>query len=779
MLRKMLRDMARHKTQFVSIFLMAFLAIFIYTGVGGEWRGLQKSVDDFYAETNLADAFLYGNGFSDGQVQAVKDTPGVSVVERRLELSAVGDLENKPILTLYFVENGEISKPFLAEGVAFDKNNTDGIWLDKRFANAQGLKPGDTVGFVANDTRLEKTVRGLIYSAEQVFESGSDTLTPNFADYGYAFLSAGAFPVPEMLTYTTLLIKADDRMDTGRWASSESGADLESRINSESRDDLESRLDAALNGTYNVYLERENLPSVSMFNNEIQQHKMMGDIFPVVFLLIALLTLVTTMTRIVTNQRIQIGTLKALGFKKWVIARHYVAYGFFLAALGAVLGLIIGPITLPYLFYPSMSGFYTLPEWKPAYDVSFVLMAIVLIVLCAAVNWLACANLLRETPADTLRPKAPKSFRHGLLERTSIWDKLGFNVQWNLRDSSKNRIRALMAIIGVFGCTALVVCALSMNDAMGDLKVWQYETINHYESKLALGEATTQEQIDDIVTQVDGETIMEGTVEIRAGSNKKSASLLVLDNTTLIRPTDVNLQPFDLPQDGVFITQKMATALDVKQSDEIEWHIYGVEGWTKGQIAAIYRDPVNQGITMNRAQFEAYGMEFYPTAILTAKNVTESKAGVDSITLTADSMAGWDDLTEAMYIMVYLLIAAAAVLSVVVLYNLGLLAFTEMEREMATLKVMGLKSGKLRGLLLTQNLWFSTLGFAFGVPGGIWLTNIIVSLSGDEFDFPIWLHPLTLLAAFVFTFGLSVLVNLLFSRKIRRLDMVESLKVME
>ncbi|MDR1069039.1 MAG: FtsX-like permease family protein, partial [Clostridiales Family XIII bacterium] len=617
------------------------------------------------------------------------------------------------------------------------------------------LKPGDTVGFTVNGARIEKTVRGLIYSAEQVYESAGDTLTPNFANYGYAYLSEKAFPVPELLTYNTLLIKAE---------------------NAES---LEDEISAATGGKHSVYLERENHPSVNLFADEIQQHKMMGDIFPVVFLLIALLTMMTTMTRIVANQRIQIGTLLAMGFKKKVIRRHYIAYGFFLALLGSLLGLIAGPLSLPHLFYPSMSSFYTLPEWKPAYAPAFLWVAIALVFLCCVVSRMACGKLLRETPSGSLRPKAPKTFKHGLLERTRLWQKFGFNAQWNIRDASRNRIRSLMAIIGVFGCTALVVCALCMNDSMEDVKVWQYETVNRYESKLVLNENVTEEQIDSVMATARGEAVMESRVEIRTEDEKKSASLLVTDDTTLIRPTDIHLQPTTLPEDGVSMTAKMADMLGVRQGDTIEWHNYGTGNWTTSKIAAVYRDPVNQGITMTRAHFESLGMDFRPTAVVTAEKTPELMEGVDAVQSTADNVSGWDDLTEAMYTMVYLLIAAAAVLSVVVLYNLGLLSFTEMEREMATLKVMGLKSGRLRRLLLTQNLWFSAVGFALGVPGGLWLTDIIVTFSGESFDFPISLHLLTLLISFVFTFGLSVLVNLLFSRKIRRLNMVEALKTME
>jgi putative ABC transport system permease protein len=336
-----------------------------------------------------------------------------------------------------------------------------------------------------------------------------------------------------------------------------------------------------------------------------------------------------------------------------------------------------------------------------------------------------------------------------------------------------------MAIIGVFGCTALVVCALGMNGSMEDLKVWQYETVNKYESKIILNPNISDEQLDFIIQSVHGEQIMEDSIEIRANNIKKSGALTVTDNVTLISPTDVRLKPVLLPIDGISITMKLAETLNIGKGDKIEWHIYGSEGWITSAVAIVYREPVSQGISMPREYFESLGLTFTPTSVLSAERVTTDFDGLAAVRSTAESISGWDDLTEAMYIMVYLLIAAAAVLSVVVLYNLGLLSFTEMERELATLKVMGLKSGRLRGLLLTQNLWFSVIGFALGVPGGLKLVEVIVSFSGDAFDLPVLLTLSTLLISFVFTFALSVIVNLLFSRRIRRLNMVESLKAIE
>jgi putative ABC transport system permease protein len=211
----------------------------------------------------------------------------------------------------------------------------------------------------------------------------------------------------------------------------------------------------------------------------------------------------------------------------------------------------------------------------------------------------------------------------------------------------------------------------------------------------------------------------------------------------------------------------------------VEWRVFGDEGWRRDKIAAIYREPAEQGASVTRDYYEKAGKTFAPTAILTKERVERNPAGVDSMLTAADMRSGWDDLTEAMYTMVYLLIAAAVVLAVVVLYNLGLLSFTEMERDMATLKVMGMKSRKLRALLLTQNIWFSIIGFVFGIPAGVWLIAELLRFSGDEFDFPLRLHAANVVLSFVITFGLSVFSNRLFSSKIKKLNMAEALKSIE
>ena len=178
--KKMLQDIGKHKTQFVSIFLMAFLALFIYAGIGGEWRGLQKSADSFYENTNLADVFVYGSGFDDNALSAVQNISDIKTVTRRTEIPSVASFDNNPEIALFFCEPGDISKPFLLEGKAFDPTDADGIWLCKRFADAKELKVNDFIELSFLGQKIKKEIKGIIYSSEAVFLSQAEGLVPDF-----------------------------------------------------------------------------------------------------------------------------------------------------------------------------------------------------------------------------------------------------------------------------------------------------------------------------------------------------------------------------------------------------------------------------------------------------------------------------------------------------------------------------------------------------------------------------------------------------------------------
>ena len=750
--RKMLRDISKHKAQFISIFLMAFLGVFVFAGVGGESVGLEVNVNDYYDETNLADGWIYSNYINDLFLYQVDVLGATTDMERQLVVDSVGDFKNDPDITLHFVENNTISKFFLIEGEKLDINDENGVWLDKSFADAKGLGIGDKITFEFADYRITKTIRGLGYSPEYVYHASSSSVIPDFNKIGFAYMSYKAFP-EDTVPYNVLNVKFEGEPET-----------------------YSELLDYHMGGYYSSFVERSEHVSVGQFSEEMAQHKMMGDIFPVVFILIAMLILLTTMRRIITHQRTQIGILKASGFKNHSIILHYVSYGFWLVLVGAILGLILGPMTLPQLFYPSMSATYKMPSWNLAWSMNFVYVAALMVLMSLAVSYYSVRNISNEKPADTIRPKTPKVSTSGFVEKMGIWKRLSFNARWNWRDAKRNKSRALMTIIGVIGCSALLVCAFGMYDGMNDLKEWEYSDINHYDSKLVVEDNASVSQIDNVAEDVNGDKIMESSIEIESDNAKKSGSLLVVNDTELITPTDYDRNHIEIRDDEVSISQKMADMLGVKVGDKVKWHIMGSDKWVKTKIDKIHADPISQGFIMSSDKLEDLDLNYTTTSIITAEHVDKEYDGVKVANSMKGMTSSWDEMTESMWLLIYILIFFAALLAIVVLYNLGLLSFTEIEREIATLKVLGFKTSALRKLLLTQNLWFTAIGFILGLPVGYMILDVMWASSGDSFYILPSITLSNLLLTAVITFALSIFVNLMFSRKIKRLDMVESLK---
>lgn len=758
--KKMLRDMRLHKIQFISIFLMSLLSVFIYSGVSSEWNGMQNKSERYYDKMNMADVWLIGQGFTNEAEEAVGKLNGVTGTERRLTINAIAKFDNSPTLALHFVEKGNISTCLLMNGEEFSPD-MDGIWLDHLFAAAKGLKVGDNVSFTINGLEFTKTIRGLVMNPEYVYAPPEDEIVPNHNSCGFGYLSAKAWPEGVPLVYSDLMVTMNRKVNA----------------------DFEESIDEALNGKYSVFLTREQKASYMQFSTEIEEHRAMGGIFPVAFLLVALLTILTTMIRLVNNQRTQIGVLKALGFRRRRIVFHYVSFGLWLSLTGSILGAILGPLTLPYLFYSPMKTMFNLPEWGPELTLSTIGMAALTIAGCTLVAFLACNNTLKDTPAQALRPKAPKTVRHTLIEKSGLWRRMGFNAQWNLRDAFRSKVRSLMAIVGVIGCTALMLCAFGMQDSMDKFSDWNFNDINLYGSEIALSDSATQEQMDRLINEYQGEAVMENAIEVKANGIKKNGELLVTDQVTLIRNFDAEQQPITLPEDGISISYRLAELLKISVGDEVQWHIYGTEQWQSSRIAAIFRKPISQGISVSREYFEGLGYLFRPTSILAPgqdpKALKEGDNGVTKVWAKEELVESYKTMTEAMDVLIYILILAAIVLAVVVLYNLGVLSFLERQRELSTLKVIGFKTGRIRTLLFTQNMWMTALGALLGIPVGLWILNYIFRFLGDSFDFITVVYLPSYLYSVLGTFLVSILVNRLFSRRVRNLDMVSSLKGVE
>ena len=297
-----------------------------------------------------------------------------------------------------------------------------------------------------------------------------------------------------------------------------------------------------------VVLDRSQNMGLDAIASEQAQHEAMGIMFSAVFLLIAVMGIVTTMTRMTSNQRIQIGTLKALGFSKRKITWHYVSYGMVISAAGSILGAIVGLLTLPYLFLPTMCEYYILPEWKTGVsDKSYYAIALA-IVVATIVSYLACRKELKDMPAITLKPAAPKNIRHSLLEKSRLWLGMNFSTQWNIRDVKRNKARSIMGIAGVAGCTMLLVCAFGMKDCCEEFVVWQYGGLITGQYKMMFAESASNLEKREYAQQLKGQLLQEGSCEFRNGNLLKTGSITILEEGNYIHYQEENGNEITLPQ---------------------------------------------------------------------------------------------------------------------------------------------------------------------------------------------------------------------------------------
>lgn len=756
--KKMLRDIKENKMQFIAIFLMSFITLLAFAGIGSEVQGLQDNLNNYYNETNMANAYAFGSDFNESVVNDFKNINSTTGVESQFVVKSIADLDNEPTVTLHFLDENNISQYYPVKGGNINFSDEDGIWLDARFAEVKNLTIGDNISVNFNGITMNKTIRGLGYSPDYVYDEPENGLISDFKYQGFGYLSDKAYPLPNMphnkLLFTTNANSQDYYKDT--------------------REMLEEKgYDDILKSAF--FMPREDSSSDNQIQDEIKQHIVLAAMFPIIFVVVALLILLTTMTRIVNNQRTQIGTLKAIGFEDRPLIIHYLSYGFYLTLIGSVLGIIIGHNTIPYLFVDTMKSYYTLPCWDPGFNLSFILVALLIVLGSLLCSYFAVASIIRESPSATLKPKPPKISKIGFIENTWIWDKLGFNLRWNIRYTNRNKLRALITLLGVIGCTVLLISAFGMHDGVNDLKTWKYDDVNHYETQLVLNDNISQSQIDSIIDEVKGISIMTKPIQIKANNISKTQVLTVHEKTPLITPTDKNRHGITLPENGISISQKTAELFGLKLGDKIRWHLYGNETWINSTVEAIYGDSSVQGITISPFTAAKNNISFKPTEIVTNKNVTDDLDGVGSVNTHKDLTNSWDKLTQTANLLIIILVIFAVILALVVLYSLGLLGFTEVERDMATLKVLGFQLSDLRKLFMTQYLGISIVGFLIGIPVGYY---VLESIRGntDKLYYPTNYSLTTIAISFVITIIVSAIVNILLANQLKNIDMVEALK---
>lgn len=530
----------------------------------------------------------------------------------------------------------------------------------------------------------------------------------------------------------------------------------------------------------------------------------LAGIFPVFFVLVAALVALTTMTRMVDEQRINIGTMKALGYTSGMIAKKYIVYAMSASAIGSILGLAIGYTLFPSIIYNAYAIMYTVPAVELRFDLLITVLSIVVSIFVTTFTaYAACRKELIEAPSILMRPKAPKNGKRILLERIGfIWDKIGFIWKVTLRNIFRYKKRFLMTVLGISGCTALILTGFGVRDSIQMIVDVQFGELNKYSMTVSYDSDEKKEDINKLKSFVSGENGVEEiamfhnqNAKVMINNKEKEVTVIIPENKNTFKEF-ITLRdrkthtPVKLSDNGIVISEKAARNLDVKVGDKVKI-------LNEKDVSA---EAVISGITENYVNHYVYMTNEYYEKLYNRKAESNRIYGVlnDNITLDQeDKMAsriidttcangtvfttgikdGFSDTIKSLNYVVLLMIISAGALAFVVLYNLSNVNISERIREIATIKVLGFYDKEVSAYIYRENVILTLIGAIVGLGlGKILHQFIMITVEVENMMFGRLINPISYVVAFILTIVMGVIVNLVMNRKLKKVEMVESLK---
>ena len=753
--RKLWRTIGLYKAQFISMIIMIALGVGVFVGFNMEWYSIEKNTSSLFEQTRYADYRIVSeSGFSKEELDKIAVLDGIDAVSRYLCVTA--DIKNGDgdAVALTVTENEDVSGVYHVSGEAYDKTSEDGIWLSDKFAAANDISVGDSMSFVYGGMEISGTVRGLVKSGEHMICVRDESqVMPDYNTFGFAYISPVLYEnATGMVYYPQLHVISD--MEKAEFTE---------------------KADAALESTVLILTKGETV-SYAQADGEATEGKTMGAVLPVLFLLIAVLTMVTTMHRLTAKEKVQIGTLKALGFKDRRITRHYTAYALMIGLVGSVFGIALGYFLAWFIMNPngSMGTYLDMPDWNLYLPWFCPLILVGIVLLLTLIGFLSVKEMLRGTAADALRSYTPAKMKNLLIEKTKWFHERSFGTRWNLRDIARHKARTAMSLVGVLGCMMIMVCALGMKDTMDGFLDLNYNEAINYSSRIYVSDSATDEQRDALIDTYDGDWNASVSVQL----NDKAISLEIYSvSHNMIRFPDENNNFVNPGDDGAYICMRIAEDNHLSVGDSFTVSPYGSDEEYMFKVAGIIRS-MTESVVISPAYADNLEIPYAVNSVYTRTDKADiaADAAIKSVQSKQQVLDSFDTFMEIMNMMIAILILAAVVLGIVVLYNLGVMSYTERYREMATLKVVGFKDKIIGRLLIGQNLWVTLAGILIGLPLGIVTLNYLLAMLAPEYELKLTLGVLTYTVSILLTFGVSMLVGLMVSRKNRHIDMVEALK---
>lgn len=830
-LKNLLREIKRTFTKFLSIFAICALGVAFFAGIRATSPDMKEAGDRLYNTYNLSDiSVISTSGLTADNIRDLESIEGIQAVRASLFVDAMarGTGEKEKNLRLYSMpiklkseyaplidlipDYGiDTSPEYEMNGVEIVSgrmplNDTETA-LDYTLEGSIVKQLGDEITLTTSGGTVTLRVVGFIRSPMYIsmFERGTSSIGNGTSD-GFAYASGNAISslgtkLPVMSLLNTYYTRADIVI-SGKEGLSAYSDEYEALVN-EVTDRIEDYA-STQSGTWYIQ-DRSGNPGYSDYSENTDRIAAVGDVFPLIFFIVAALVCLTTMTRMVEEQRIEMGTMKALGYGGWQIAMKYAVYAMSACISGGVVGAIIGFKLFPYVIMKGYSIMYYLGKLETPYRADIAFMAIAAMAVCtAAATFSACYASLKEVPATLMRPKAPKAGRRVLLEKIPfIWKKLSFTSKVTVRNLFRYKKRFFMSVIGIAGSGALLVTAFGLNDSIfgiiekqfGD--IWQmdvqayvYEAMPLADMQELLGKNPANDDFDSVMFCLDSQ------MECKNGGRSQSGVHLLGVESAESMAERINLHnggaPVTLDDSGVVVTAKLAETLSIKVGDEINMRTGGEDHLMR--VIGVADNYVYHYVYITAAYYETVfgkAMQYNGFMGNLKDGLTDETMDAMSTQLLSDSRmytvrtigsiyaSVWDSLSILNYV-VLVLILGSGMLTFVVMLNLTNINIGERMRELATLRVLGFYDKEMYDYIFRENNALSVIGAFVGLLfGKIMHLFVIRTCEVDMVMFVRSAKPLSYVYAFALTIVFSLIVNLLMRPKVRAIDMVESLKSAE
>ena len=780
-MKKLLKEtivcMVKTSKRFLSILIIVLLGVGFFAGIRAVAPDMENTLDDYYEENNFYDIYITSDyGVTDKVINRLEEDYNI---EAGYSFDAITNKEEDYATRIIsYDEENEINKPKLVKGRMPEK--ADEVVIDNQISDS--IKIGDKIT-IDSDLVLNKTLTVTGYVESPLYistERDSTTLLSGQINY-FLYMKTENILSP---VKTTAYIK----LDTEESRFSNKYEDLVKEEKKEIRKILKEEEN---NATWYV-LDINANTGFYQYEQDTERIDNVAKVFPLVFFIVAVLVCLTTMTRMVEEERSQIGTLKSLGYRDSAIMFKYILYASLATIIGSIIGVLIGYRILPELCFTMYQNLYKLGDIKLSYYSSLTFQGMMIALVCTlGATIYTCRKTLKESPANLLRPVAPRPGKRVLLERISfIWNKLSFSYKVTVRNVFRYTKRFLMTIIGIAGCTGLILAGFGLKDCIGKIVPNQYDELFTYDASITLNEEATENTINEL-TQVkeikDLLRVQEESISIDNKDTNQSVTLIVPEED----PDDfIKLQSRKKKEeynltDGIIITEKLANLLEVEVGDTLEFT--GTNTYTE-KISHITENYLLHYIYLPKSSYKG---STYNTVLIKTTEMTEKEEktfaaklkeieGVSNISFTSTTRHVFDDTMESFAYVSLILIVSAGALAFVVLYNLSSVNISERRRELATIKVLGFYDKEVYQYINRENSILTVIGILLGLGIGNILTVYILKtceIDNLMFDYSI-LWP-SYIYAILITAAFAILVNIILYFSLKKIDMIESLKSVE